>query len=105
MFTLTKMAAEHIQKSLEQGRSDHQGLRIAAKRGADGAIEYLMGFDHSSGDDDIRIVSEGISVIIDRDHKDLLSGAILDYVELEEGSFHFIFMNPNDPHYKPPTKL
>jgi iron-sulfur cluster assembly protein len=26
----------------------------------------------------------------------------MDYVELEPGSWQFIFMNPNDPNYKPP---
>jgi iron-sulfur cluster assembly protein len=32
----------------------------------------------------------------------LLSGMTLDFVEIEPGSFQFIFMNPNDPEFTPP---
>ncbi len=30
-------------------------------------------------------------------------GATLDYVELQPGQHHFIFMNPNDPDHAPPS--
>jgi iron-sulfur cluster assembly protein len=32
----------------------------------------------------------------------LLDETVLDYVELEQGDFQFIFLNPKDPSYKPP---
>jgi iron-sulfur cluster assembly protein len=28
----------------------------------------------------------------------------MDYVEIEPGQFRFIFLNPKDPHYTPPTE-
>jgi len=31
----------------------------------------------------------------------LLRGTIIDYVELDPGKFEIIFVNPNDPNYKP----
>jgi iron-sulfur cluster assembly protein len=33
----------------------------------------------------------------------LLDQATLDYVELESGQFHFIFLNPKDSGYHPPS--
>jgi len=78
-------------------------LRIAAKRKADGSIEYAMGFDEPDGSDS-RTKSEGIEIIVAPTSTELLDGVLLDYVELESGHFHFIFENPNDPHYVPPKK-
>ena len=45
-----------------------------------------------------------MDILIRCPDKELLNGTVLDYVELESGQFNFIFMNPNDPHYQPPTE-
>jgi iron-sulfur cluster assembly protein len=42
--------------------------------------------------------------VIEEMHKELLSGTVIDFVELEPGDFHFIFMNPNDANYTPPVE-
>ncbi len=34
----------------------------------------------------------------------LLDQATMDYVEIEPGQFHFIFLNPKDPSYQAPTE-
>ena len=44
---------------------------------------------------------DGVSVIFDAGSALLLKGAWLDFVDLE-GQMEFVFMNPNDPHYRPP---
>jgi len=31
----------------------------------------------------------------------LLTGTVIDYVEIEPGRHEFIFLNPNDPNYQP----
>ncbi len=28
----------------------------------------------------------------------------MDYVEMEEGAYRFIFLNPNDANYSPPSR-
>ena len=33
----------------------------------------------------------------------LLDQATMDYIEMEPGQFHFIFLNPKDSGYRPPT--
>ena len=41
-------------------------------------------------------------MIIAKEHKALLNGTRLDFVEMEDGQMHFIFLNPNDPSYVEP---
>jgi iron-sulfur cluster assembly protein len=96
MITVTERAAKQI-------RAEGMALRIAASRKPDGSIDYAMGFDDVH-DTDIRIPAQDIDVVVDPENTDLLDGCVLDYVELEPGSFQFIFMNSNDPHYVPPKK-
>jgi iron-sulfur cluster assembly protein len=67
-------------------------LRVAARLETDGSIDYGMGFD-DSGENDMRLQIEGISVLIADHHKELLDDTVLDFVELEPGEFNFIFID------------
>jgi iron-sulfur cluster assembly protein len=40
--------------------------------------------------------------LIGESSRELLTGATLDFVPVEEGEMHFIFINPNDPNQTPP---
>lgn len=102
MITITPDAAAQIRTAAKQGRMEGMALRIAAQRNADGHIQYAMGFDDSTRTDDTRISSEGVDLVVASTSTILLEGTTLDYVELESGRFEFIFMNPNDPNYRPP---
>lgn len=102
MMTITPTAAAQIKVAAKQGHTEGMALRIAAQRDTDGAIQYAMGFDDSSRADDTRITSEGIDLVVASTSTILLEGTTLDYVELEPGKHEFIFMNPNDPNYRPP---
>lgn len=103
MFTLTRAAADQVRQAAEQGDNAGLALRVAATRRADGGIDYGMGFDAQAADD-LEVLSEGVRVVIAPDHVQQLRGATMDYVELEPGQFRFIFLNPNDPNYSPPTE-
>ena len=103
MFTLTRAAAEQVRRAVEQGGNAGLVLRVAASRRTDGGLDYGMGFDTQTADD-LEVVSEGVRVVIAPDHAQQLRGATMDYVELEPGQFHFIFLNPNDPNYTPPME-
>ncbi len=70
-------------------------LRVAAKRGADGTIEYGMGFDEPL-DTDTRVVTNGIEVVVAPTSAPLLDGLVLDFVRLDDGDEQFVFLNPND---------
>jgi iron-sulfur cluster assembly protein len=103
MFKVTKAAASQIRSSATSGDAEELALRIAATLQPDGAIEYQMGFD-DVGVEDVLINSRGVDVVFAKPQKELLNGTVLDYVEIEPGAYRFIFMNPNDPHYRPPTE-
>jgi len=95
MITVTPSAAQQIRIAASQSESDELGLRIAARRDADGSVSYVMGFDEAR-DDDLVVPTEGVALVVSPAHRDLLDGMTIDYVEFEAGDFRFIFINPND---------
>lgn len=101
LITLSASAIEQIKRSSSD--TENRALRLAAKMNADENIEYGMGFDEAR-DDDARETIDGIQIVIAPDCVELLNGTHMDYVALEPGRHHFIFLNPNDPSYKPPTE-
>ncbi|MBK1716868.1 HesB/IscA family protein [Thiocystis violacea] len=103
MFKLTAAAAEQVLKAARQGGTEGLSLRLAAAQNPDGSIDYRMGFDELT-EDDIRMNCEGVDVIMAPEQVPLLNQATMDYVELEPGQFHFIFLNPRDPTYAPPIE-
>ncbi|RLJ63462.1 HesB/IscA family protein [Sulfurisoma sediminicola] len=100
MFKITDAAAEQIRRAAESqqqpGEDEVIGLRIAAKVDEDGELAYGMGFDEER-ENDVKVESAGITVLIAPHSKELLAGAMLDFVELNPGEFQFVFFNPNEP--------
>ena len=101
MITVTPQAAEQIAKSAAQSGAGSACLRLAARLGDKGVIEYGMGFDEKA-EGDAQIVSNDVTVLVSPGSVELLTGATLDYVELNPGEWRFIFLNPNDPSHKAP---
>ena len=103
MIKRTPAAASQIKLSAQQGNSEDMPLRIAATRQSDNTIHYGMGFDVKK-DDDVSVNLENIEIIVSPISTELLKNTTLDFVELEPGKKQFIFMNPNDPEYTPPSE-
>lgn len=103
MINITRAAAKQIRRSADSGNMEDLALRIAASRRSDGSIDYRMGFDEIALDD-VHVNSRGVDVVMRKDDKEILNGLTIDYVELEPGDFQFIFLNPNDPTFEPPTE-
>ena len=101
MITITPQAAAQILKSAQPSSIGAVYLRLAARLDAKGVIEYGMGFDDKA-DGDLQVVSQGINVLVSPGCAELLTGATLDFVELDAGEPRFIFINPNDPSHQPP---
>jgi iron-sulfur cluster assembly protein len=101
MITITPRAAEQIRISAKQGNMMGMPLRIACQKQPDGSFHYALGFDDQSQQGDETYTSEGIDLVASLVSIPLLTGTIIDYVELEPGKFEIIFLNPNDPNYKP----
>lgn len=103
MFKVTAAAAEQVAQAAKQGGTEGLSLRLAASQKPDGSIDYRMGFDDAT-EDDIRFACEGVDIVMAPEYVPLLDQATMDFVEIEPGRHHFIFLNPKDPSYKPPTE-
>jgi len=101
MITITSEAARQILRSARQAEVKELHLRLAARLDAKGTIEYGMGFDDRAPDD-LLAVSQGINLLISPGSVELLTGATLDFVEINPDESRFIFINPNDPSHKAP---
>ena len=104
MIKLTDAAVKQIILSAEQGAINGIPLRVAIKEQDDGSFHYAMGFDEQRLPGDVFVNIEDISLVVSDTSKDLAEGMTIDYVELEAGKQEFIFLNPNDPTYRPPRE-
>ncbi len=102
MLTLTVSAATQIRKAAADSGASELALRVAARREADGSIVYGMGFDELR-EGDMPLEVEGIPLLIAAPSQPLLQGTQLDFVELEPGSFNFIFV-PADAAAEEPAR-
>lgn len=102
MFKLTEAAVQQVKRSAEHSDSVGYSLRLAAKAKQDGSIDYLIGFDVAT-DEDIRVQAGDVEIIMAPEYRHLLEGATMDYVEIESGEYRFIFLNPNDETFIPPS--
>lgn len=90
MFSVTTSAANEIQGAAARSNAADMALRVAARQTADGSVEYGMGFDETrEGDMALQIL--GVNVLIAPSSQPMLEGIVLDFVEIEPGSFNFIF--------------
>lgn len=96
MFTLTPDAARQIRRAAADSDARGLVLRVAARRMRDGGIDYGMGFDETH-DGDTRLDIEDVPVVIAPHHLELLQDTVLDFVELQPGQFHFIFIQRTQP--------
>lgn len=103
MIKITKTAADQINNAAKSSDSEGMALRVAAKINPDGSYEYGVGFDHEN-ENDIKIMSEGVRIVVSPACSEILEDAVLDYVEMEPGNYEFTFFNPNDPDHKPPKE-
>ena len=93
MFTITETACRELLAAAERSQAADLALRVAARRGADGEIDYGMGFDEAREDDQPAQFG-ALTVLVGSPSKPLLDGTVLDYVEIEPGRYDFIFAPP-----------
>lgn len=93
MITVTQNAVEHIKKIQGNMKSEGKFLRVSVRDGGCSGNQYKIDFDMDS-ENDTKISSNGVTIILDKHSLPLVKGMELDYVESLEGS-SFIFNNPN----------
>lgn len=103
MIKISDTAAKQIAISLEQMGDSKLPLRVAIKVMPDGSFHYNMGFDDKKHESDKNFTEKEIDLVIDASSMPLITGMTIDYVEIED-KHEIVFLNPNDPNYKPPTE-
>jgi len=103
IISFSPAAIAQIKTNMQDSEHSAMALRIAATMSADETINYGMGFDETK-EGDVQFTDDGINFLISPDCLELLNGTHVDYVDVENDQHHFIFLNPNDPNYKPPKE-
>lgn len=94
MFHLTSTAAAQILDAARRQGLQDVALRVAARPAPDGGLDYGMGFDDPhEGEQPVTRV-EGVSVLMAPGCHDLLEGTTLDFMQIDEGEFGFVFIPP-----------
>ncbi len=103
IISFSPTAIAQIKLNVQDGEHGTMALRIAASMTADETIAYGIGFDEVK-EGDVPFTYDGVDFLVSPDCVELLNGAHIDYVDIDNNQHHFIFLNPNDPNYKPPTE-
>ena len=91
MIKITSAAAQQMLKSFESA-DDNTILRIAVRQKENGEFHYLMGLDEAKPED-TQFISQDVKIAIAEEQGDLVHNMEIDYVEMAEGQFEFIFKN------------
>jgi iron-sulfur cluster assembly protein len=100
VFSVTSTASQEILAAAARSDAADMALRVAARQGPDGSIEYGMGFDEPR-EGDLPLQVYGVNVLIAPPSQPLLDDIVLDFVELEPGQFNFIFAPESEVAEKP----
>jgi len=103
MIKVSDAAAKQVKISLEQMGEAEVPLRIAISVQENGSFHYNMGFDATVNDGDKTFDEKNITFVVDAGTLPLIGGMQMDFVEIED-EMQIVFLNPNDPFYKPPDE-
>lgn len=90
MIHLSQAAQNEIRRLQLRNQQPDTRLRLGVQEGGCSGLFYTMEFDQATNPGDFIYQSNGISVVLDEQSHDYLSGLTLDYSEdLMGGSFRF----------------
>ena len=69
-------------------------LRVYIQGGGCSGMQYGFTFDENEGEDDTKVVTNGVTLLVDPMSIQYLMGAEIDYVDNLQGS-QFVIRNPN----------
>ncbi|WP_407305685.1 HesB/IscA family protein [Desulfosporosinus sp. SB140] len=85
MVTITELAAQKIKEVLKAQDKENSMLRLYLVGAGCSGPNFGMALDDEKTEDDILDEEYGISVLIEKKLSTYLEGAIIDYVESENG--------------------
>lgn len=101
MIEITTAAAEQMRAALSNVAEPGLGLRVAARRGDDGEIEYGLGFDERREQDEEIVTDAGITLLVSPPSMEPIEGTVIDFVEIAPGQMRFIFYRAGEGPVEP----
>ncbi|HSM68149.1 MAG TPA: iron-sulfur cluster insertion protein ErpA [Xanthomonadales bacterium] len=93
-LVFTDAAARKALELILEERNPELKLRVYISGGGCSGFQYGFMFDESRAEDDIAVVNEGITLLVDPLSFQYLMGAEVDYTENLQGA-QFVIRNPN----------
>lgn len=90
----TARAAAKVAALIEEEGNPELKLRLYVSGGGCSGFQYGFSFDDQVAEDDMQIVTDGVTLLIDAMSQQYLLGARVDYEDGLEGS-RFVIQNPN----------
>jgi iron-sulfur cluster insertion protein len=93
-LVFTSAAASKVSTLIEEEGNPNLMLRIYIQGGGCSGFQYGFTFDEEVKDGDSKVVTDGVTLLIDPMSLQYLGGAEVDYTEGLQGS-QFVIRNPN----------
>ncbi|GLU32200.1 iron-sulfur cluster insertion protein ErpA [Trinickia caryophylli] len=90
----TPNAAAKVASLIETEGNPALKLRLYVSGGGCSGFQYGFAFDDQVAEDDMQIVTDGVTLLVDSMSQQYLAGARVDYEEGLDGS-RFVIQNPN----------
>jgi len=90
----TAAAAAKVAELVAEQDNPNLKLRVYIEGGGCSGMQYGFTFDENESEDDAKVVTDGVMLLIDPMSIQYLMGAEIDYVDNLQGS-QFVINNPN----------
>ena len=87
-------AAAKVRELIREEGNPQLKLRVYIQGGGCSGFQYGFEFDEQQGDDDLAIVTDDVTLMVDPLSLQYLMGAVVDYSESLHGA-QFVIRNPN----------
>lgn len=90
----TEAAARKVRELMTEEGNPELKLRVYIQGGGCSGFQYGFGFEEAVQEDDLTVVTDGVTLIVDPISLQYLEGAEVDYSESLTGA-QFVIRNPN----------
>jgi iron-sulfur cluster assembly protein len=94
MITLTTTAHSKVKEIMEKEAKADWNLRMGVRGGGCSGMNYVLGFDNKTSEDDQIFEQDGVKLVCDMKSYLYLNGTEIDFTEGMNGA-GFVFKNPN----------
>ena len=93
-LVFTSAAAGRVRELMDDEESDSLKLRVFITGGGCSGFQYGFTFDEDADEEDSKVLTDGVTLLIDAMSMQYLDGAEIDYKDDFQGA-QFVIRNPN----------